>query len=301
MKSRNFLGAGASVVALLAMLAAWKGYTSARGAIQGRAAIARDHAALELSLRQARAQAGAQQRDAAALKAALAAAQPGAGAPASAAGGPSPKAPSLASLLAANPKLMDLYLKSFRAGLPDRYGFVYVKLNLSPALIDKFEEMTTAHEGEHMDLQGAAEAQGLANDDPGIAAMRRQSDKQYQQAVLTLVAESGVATVAQVTELRDLAAQPLQNLVGNLASMMTNSTPMTYAQVGQLAPILAAANTNPSQSINRNTVDWDKATAQAAGVLSAPQLQALQTMGYVTKVTNLVKEFDAREHPAAGP
>ena len=301
MKSSIRLGSAACLVALLALLAAWKGFSNARSARQGRAAIARDHAALEVSLQQAREQASAQLRDAAALQAALAAAPSSApaagGAPARPPGGPS-----LASLLAANPKLMDLYLKSFRAGLPDRYGFAYVKLGLSQALIDKFEEITTAQEGDRMDLQGAAEAQGLPNDDPGIAAMRRQSQKQYQQAILALVTQAGVATVAQVTELRGLAAEPLQNLVGSLASMMTvSSAPLTYAQAGQLAPILAAANTTPGQSVNRTAIDWDKATTQAAGILSAQQLQALQTLGYVTKVTNLAKAFDAQEHPNAGP
>ncbi len=303
MRSPILVGTAASLVALLALLAAWKGFSDARGATQARAAVARDHAALEVSLQRAREQASAQRRDAAALQAALAAA-PAASSGSSASGAPArpPGGPSVASLLAANPKLMDLYLKSFRASLPDRFGFAYVKLGLSPAQIDKFEAMTTALEGEHMDLQAAAEAQGLANDDPGIAAMRRQSEKQYQQAVLSLVTEAGVATVAQATALKGLATESLQGLVGSLASLMTaSSTPMTYAQAGQLAPILAAANTNPGQSVNRNAIDWDKATAQAAGVFSPQQLQALQTLGSVSKVTNLAKAFDAQEHPAAGP
>jgi len=154
-----------------------------------------------------------------------------------------------------------------------------------------------------MDLQAAAEAQGLANDDPGVAAMRRQSERDFQATMLAWAATAGF-TPSQLKDERALASQPLQNLIGNLAaSVALTAAPMTYAQAGQLAPILAAASpTFPTNgSVDRNTLDWDKAVAQASGVLPPAQLEGLQTMAAVSKIQSMAKQFYTQAHPVPGP
>ena len=290
MRPGTRLGTGATVVALLALLAAWAGFRQTRADQRARAAIARDEAAIATARARERADASAGAP---------------AGPPAAAPAPPSVRkvaGPSVASLLAADPKLMDLYLRSFRAGLPDRFGAIYARLGMSPAQIDRFEELSTAHEGEIMDLRAAAEAQGLPDDDPGIAAMRQQSNRDYRTAITTLALSLGL-TPSRLEQENNLANGALESVLGGVASLAALSpAPMTYAQAGQLAPILAAANTAASPgAIDRSTIDWDKVLPQAAAILPAPQVQALQAQATAAQVLRLAREFDAREHPAAAP
>ena len=287
MKTKIFIGLVASLVALAALWVAWQGFRQARLEEAALTAIARNQAALDRSERQARETAAA--RPAAPADAAK---------PAT-----SGKPPSLPSLLAADPKLMALYLKSFRAALPDRYGATYARIHLSPAVIDKFEEITTAQEGENMDLKAAAEAQGLTADDPGIAAMQRQANLDYRAQVTALAVEAGI-NPTQVKGENRLATSDLQNLMGSLATTVALSpTPMTYAQLGQLGPILAAASPSfqSGGSIDRFTLDWDKALADASAVLPPVQLDGLRVMGNVFKVQAEAKQFHNQAHPAVAP
>ncbi len=151
-----------------------------------------------------------------------------------------------------------------------------------------------------MDLRAAAQAQNLPDDDPGIAAMRKQSDKQYQSAILALVGLSAV----QVERERHLASASMANILGNVASLTAvGPAPMSYAQAGQLAPILAAASPSFQAGglVQIGTIDWDKAIAQATGVLSPPQLDSLKMQAVAARATALAKEFHDQQHPVAAP
>jgi len=293
MKTKIFIGVVAGIVATLALFVAWQGFRQARLEENALRAIARNQAALDRSERQA--------REAAAARPAGTEASPSG---ASANAPPhSSKPPSLSALLAADPKLMALYLKSFRAALPDRYGATYARMNLSRAVIDKFEEITTAQEGENMDLQAAAEAQGLPPNDPGIAAMRRQANHDYQAKIAALALGAGI-NPTQMDDEKRLASPQLQNMMGGLANTVAlSSSPMTYAQLGQLGPILAAASPTfqTNGSVDRFNMDWDKAVAQASAVLAPAQLDGLRIMANVLKIQGEAKQFHDQAHPVAAP
>jgi hypothetical protein len=290
---RKFIGVAATLVAILALGAAWYFFREIQAAERGRISLT---ASLERTRERTRAEAAARGRQSGAGRDGQSADH--AGGPAGAA--PRPGAPTVAALLAADPKLMVLYLKNFRAQLPDLYGFEYARLGLSPAQIDKFEELTTAHEGETMDLRAAAQAQGLPANDPGIAAMRKQSDRQYQLAVLSL---AGISAVQAQNDQR-MASGQMETILANVASLTAvGPAPMTYAQAGQLAPILAAASPSfqSGGQVQLGTMDWDKAIAQAAGVLSGPQLDSLKMQAVAARATVLAKEFHDQQHPTAAP
>ncbi len=245
------------------------------------------------SVQRTRELAAARERENAALEAALAAAASrGESAPA-ADPGAAAKPPSIATLLAADPKLMDLFLRSFRANLLLRFGVYYDRYHLSPAAIGKFEELTTAHTGEIMDLQAAAEAQGLTTSDPGIAALRQQSNQEYRVAAGELAVTAGISPLQLKQE---SAAQPsphTQDVVAHVASLVALSpTPFTGAQAAQLAPLIEAAV--PKGAADPSPEAWEKVAVQATGFLSAPQLQALRQQAAMSEVMGLVRQFDAQ-------
>ena len=107
--------------------------------------------------------------------------------------------------------------------------------------------------------------------------------------------------MAQVPVEGRLATPQIQSLIGNLATgAAADSAPLTYAQAGQLAPILADATVTDAHA-RTQTLDWDKALAQAAGVLSAPQLEALRHQATVAKITDLAHAFHKQEQATASP
>jgi hypothetical protein len=268
------------------------GQTSLRAMTQRRALFA-------ASVQRTRTLAAARERDNTALEAAWAGAA-ARGEASRGADGPegAPKPPSTASLLAADPKLMDLFLRSFRANLFLRYGVYYQRYHLSPAAIGQFEELSTAHEGEIMDLQAAAEAQGLTTSDPGVAALRQQSNQEYRVAIAELALTAGISPLQFKQE---SAAQPsahTRDVVTDVAGLVALSpTPMTNAQAAQLAPLIEAAS--PPGAGESSPEAWDQVAAQATGFLSAPQLEALRQEAARSEVMSLVRQFYAQAPASA--
>jgi hypothetical protein len=254
------------------------------------AAVAQQRAALAAAMAKTQAKLTAHEQEAAALTAAAArpaprkpaaAANPSAGAPA----GP-PR--NLYVVLESDPKLLDLYLKNFKANLRNRFGWVYQKVGLTADQIDKLEDLDTSHEQENVDLRAAAAAQGLPMSDPGIVAMHQQTNQQFQAAVVAAIGAPASQQIAQYAS--SAPSDGVQALINDLASDIALSpTPMTYAEIGQLGPILMANHT--ANGAGLASFDWDKVTAQAAGVLSPAQLQALQTRASLSQITGLVRQY----------
>jgi hypothetical protein len=187
---------------------------------------------------------------------------------------------------------MNLYLKSFRANLTDRFSWIYEKLGLTPDQIIRVEDLATAHEQENMDLRAAAAAQDLPMSDPGIAALHRQANQQYSAAVSAAIGEGAAQ---QMTQFPAVSAT-LQGVVNNLASVVALSpTPMTYAKVGELAPILADAASRSANGGDPASINWDKVTTEAAGILSDPQLQVLRSMASLGEINALVREYYSQQ------
>jgi len=279
-----------TVVVVGALVLAWRSQVAARSAREALAALEAKRIALDRKVRQDREKTASAVRDRAKLEAALAAARTGASsagpAPSAAARKPSP---SVASLLAADPKLMALYLKDFRSNLQLRFGGHYKAMGLTPEQIDKWEELATAHEAELQDLQASAESQGLRGD-PAIGAMRQQSNQQFTAAVAQIVGPAA----AQGFPGTAAASQPIQGLVNGIDRYaLANSAPLTLTQAGQLADIVAAATpgTPGGARYDPMTTNWDTVTAQAGGILSAPQMQALQTQAQLMNLAKLVRQY----------
>jgi hypothetical protein len=199
------------------------------------------------------------------------------------------------ALLEADPKLMALYLKSFRANLSDRFGPLFQRLGLTPYQIGKWEDFATAQEQANVDLRMAAAAQGLNYaQDPGIVAMKMQSRQQLNQAFAAAV---GADVAQQVNSgLSGYTAPPngMVAMVTNIATFAAQSgAPMNYQQMGELESILASSFT-PNPAVG-GSMDWGKIASHATTSLSGPQVEALQTMVSLHDLSDRIKQFYAQQ------
>jgi hypothetical protein len=295
MRNTKGISIAAASLLLLALAGLWYAFHADQTAEQQLAALNREQANLEASAAKTQEQIGAHQRDAAAIAAALQAAEATKATAAAtrrpAAGGQS--APSIPTLVEADPKLMDLYLKSFRANLAVRFGWVYEKIGLTPEQINKVKDLSTAHEQENMDLRAAAEAQGLTMSDPGIVKLHQQTNQQFQAAVNDAIGAAANAQFGQYTAIPD----GMVSVVTDLATANAlDPAPMTYAQAGQLMPIFEAARV--AAQGNGGTMDWDKIANQAAGFITGPALQSLQTRAQIVQLSTLVRQYYSDLPPA---
>ncbi len=133
-------------------------------------------------------------------------------------GNPGRSGQNVFTLLEANPPLLDLYLKSFRASRADRFTWIYQKIGLTPDQAGRLEDLAAEREQEEVDLRAAAAAQGLPLTDPGIAALRRQADQQCGAAVIAAVGESASQQLAQSPVASEEGQGAINSLCGNSGS-----------------------------------------------------------------------------------
>jgi hypothetical protein len=195
--------------------------------------------------------------------------------------------PTLARV-AKNPKLLELYLKSYRANLGQGFGLFYRTMGLSADQIEQFESSLSKHEESRMDLLATAASQGLGDADPAIAELRKQQDDQLQADQTALLGDAGNHQLQDFN--REQAAQ---GIVNGAAISSLDTEPYSGAQAAQLLQILANANTSFQQgkSFDAKTVDWDSAITQAAAILSPAQLNALNAQVQRARVVTLLDNF----------
>jgi hypothetical protein len=250
-------------------------------------------AAVDASVAQARARLAAQKQSLAAAQKLADAAQSQTATAAT--GDNRPGRVDVNALLESDPKLLALYLKSFRANLSDRFGPLFQRLGLTPYQIGKWEDFATAQEQANVDLRMAAAAQGLNYaQDPGIVAMKMQSRQQLSQAFAAAV---GADVAQQVTNgLAGYTAPPngMVAMVTNIATFAAqNGAPMNYQQMGEMETILASSFT-PNPAVG-GSMDWDKIASSATTSLTGPQVEALQTVAALHQLSDRIKQFYAQQ------
>jgi len=296
-RSRSSLIVAASVFLVIALAFEWHRVRSAHAADPALTALNEKLARLEVNLAQERKRIAAGRRHVADLESRIKSAKPR---KAAAAKTPSqPKDP--ATLMASDPNLRALYLKSFRACLARRYGSMYRSLALTPEQIDKFEELATAQADEVVTIQAAAVAQGLQLSDPGVAALEKQSNNQFYELVGS---EVGAPVVQQLVELDRIS--PVQQ-AANLTELFNpvGSPPLTGGQETQLTQVLANASASyqGGGKADPNSINWDMVYDQAdtllSGVLTGSQLQAFKVAVEFEQTSVRRDRFDSQQKAAS--
>ncbi len=194
--------------------------------------------------------------------------------------------------LANDPEFQRLMAIQVKGRISQTYAPLFKSLNLSPDQLAQFQSLLAEKQQALADVMGAAREQGInPRQDPDafktlVGQALAQSDQAIQQAL-------GDAAYQQYQQYQQTL--PERNTVGTLSqSLSYTQTPLTEDQASQLQAILAAnqpqragngtagtdGNTGPSPMALLNGGGQARVTAdaitQASGVLSAPQLAALQ-------------------------
>ncbi|MES2697961.1 MAG: hypothetical protein V4773_31155 [Verrucomicrobiota bacterium] len=161
-------------------------------------------------------------------------------------------------------------LNSLRARTGDRYGILYRAAGWSSDRTRAFEDNYMKREEHHMDLNAAAQAQGIDLSDPAIVKMRGEIYREYEKAQRALLGDAGYAQLEdyeRTSSLRDIV-----RAVGGAATV--EGTPITSEQAEAVVRVLANASESYRQGkpASATNVDWAAAERELAGVLSDAQL-----------------------------
>ncbi|HXB02969.1 MAG TPA: sigma-70 family RNA polymerase sigma factor [Opitutaceae bacterium] len=188
--------------------------------------------------------------------------------------GPSPVSPGKTGpdfkTLAKNPAFEAAYISNFRASLRPMFAAFYQQQGLTPAQVQRFEDVLTDFKRANFDVAASAADQGMTPNDPALKDLYRAN---LADAVAGL---KGIATAQQVTDYaknyqktkpgRDVASQ----LATPLAYTDNPLTPQQSALMIQLISTHADSTTG--------VIDWSSVMAQAPGVLSSAQISMLSAV-----------------------
>jgi RNA polymerase sigma factor (sigma-70 family) len=184
----------------------------------------------------------------------------------------------------ANPSFGPAWAAQQSAALGMRYGQLYKELNLTPEQIAQFEKIQTELKQAQADVWTLAATQNLPLNGPDVA---RLTTEPYAQARKNLEALLGATDIAKLDKYE--AGNATRELVASLAgSVYYSDTPLTANQGSALATLIAAHTETkkiPMRDEGERTIytmrketNWDSVSAQAQGLLSAPQLLALKQL-----------------------
>jgi RNA polymerase-binding transcription factor DksA len=193
----------------------------------------------------------------------------------------------------ASPQFQRLMAIQQKGMLDGVYAPLFKALNLSPQQLEQFKNLMVQRQQAAMDAVQAAREQGInPRSDP---AAFQQAVAQAQATVDSQIqATLGDAGYAQYQQYQ--ATLPQRNTVNQLEqSLSYTATPLTGDQASQLVQILAQAAPSPGSASGQGNPMaalfpgggpmggggagiTEQAVTLAQGVLSAPQLQALQQL-----------------------
>ncbi len=193
-------------------------------------------------------------------------------------------------VLEKNPQLQSRYLTVKRRDLGVAYGPFVAESGLPPDQASRLLDIKLAEAENAMDLNSITRARGLAESDPAVQAMRRQSEETMQAAERDLLGEAGYQRLVEFER-----TLPARDYVGGIAaSLVFSGDPLSPAQASQLTQILAEANETyrngaqalgPSPNLDepmrlrqpgQEPINSTQALAQARAVLSPTQYAALE-------------------------
>jgi len=179
--------------------------------------------------------------------------------------------------IAENPQLRQLLAANYRAQFALTHGPLFRELNFSPEQIEQFETLKLKLMSDLYDLQQAARLRGTGDPgaDPALQAAEQQVRDRYGDALRGLVGEPASARVQDFE--RILPARALASQAA--AEVYYSSTPLTQEQADRMVQIIAAQSAAYREGgpVDPAALNWDGLLVQAQGVLTPPQLAALQS------------------------
>lgn len=187
-------------------------------------------------------------------------------------------------------KLQAMYLEAERRALPNRYAAFVRTSGLSQELAGRFEAQEMAAAERTLDIKATAQAQGLAETDPAVAALLNQSAQDLKTALSDILGPDGYSQLQQYER-----TLPTRSFVDNLAGELAfTDSPLNAQQAEQLVNALSSANRSyqgggpaiyprlenynalmASQGQAQEPVAWDSIRSQVQSTLSSSQFALL--------------------------
>jgi hypothetical protein len=198
--------------------------------------------------------------------------------------------------LAGNPEFQKLLAIQMKGRINQTYGALFKALNLSPDQVAQFQQLLADKQQALMDVMQAARAQGISaqNDPEGFKSLVNQAIAQTDQSIQQALGDAGFQQYQQYQQ-----TLPERNTVNSLQqSLSYTQTPLTDDEANQLISLLQQTQPQRAGSGTSGTTNGgdagpgiysllngggtarvtNDALAQAAGILSAPQVSALQQL-----------------------
>jgi hypothetical protein len=196
--------------------------------------------------------------------------------------------------MAANPEFQKLLAVQMKGRIQQTYGALFKSLNLSPDQLAQFQGLLADKQQALMDVMQAAREQGInpRTDPDGFKTLANQAVSQADASIQAALGDAGYATYQQYQQ-----TLPERNTVNSLQQALSYSqTPLTDDEANSMISLLQQ---NQMQRAGNGTTGTssggdagpgimslingggtakinDADLTQAQGVLSAPQLSALQ-------------------------
>jgi hypothetical protein len=220
--------------------------------------------------------------------------------------------------MASDPKLQKLMAIQQKGMLDSRYAALFKSLNLTPQQLDQFKNLLVEKQQAMLDAMNAAREQGInPRTDPdafnqAITQAQAAVDAQIQSAL----GDAGFAQYQQYVQ-----TLPERNTVNQLQQALSyTGTPLTDDQASQMINLLqqtspprsgnGTAGTGAPGGIgallgmgNQTSRVTDETITQAAGILSGPQVQALQQIQTQQQTQQQIQQMmrNANRPPAPPP
>jgi hypothetical protein len=194
---------------------------------------------------------------------------------------------SFSEVMAQHPELQQLVLQQQKSALDERYSALFKALKLSPAALEKFKALLVDRQNINTDVQAAAREKGLTWRDNAddIRKLTNDAQAEVDQSIRASLGEAvfnqykqfeqtGVqrGVVDQLDRRLSYLGSELQDQQSEkLVAILAANPPVREAPPG------AAGSGGPREAANNRLIS-DAAIAQAAQVLSPPQLAALRQL-----------------------
>jgi hypothetical protein len=196
--------------------------------------------------------------------------------------------------MANNPEFQKLLAIQMKGRIQQTYGALFKTLNLSPDQLTQFQGLLADKQQALMDVMQAANAQGInpRTDPDGFKTLANQAIQQADASIQQALGDAAYATYQQYQQ-----TLPERNTVNSLQQALSyTQTPLTDDEANSMISLLQQTQPQRAGSGTSGTSNGgdggpgimslmngggtakvtDDSVTQAQGVLSAPQMSALQ-------------------------
>ena len=175
-----------------------------------------------------------------------------------------------------DPALQAIQLASARAKLVTSYGVLFRALSLSPAQIERFQNIVAKRDEQNMDLTNIILEEVAASNNKlsaetysAVTKLKAQAESEYQDGMRELLGESGYQQLQEYD--RTVVARDMAS--GFAAAAVMAGDPLTSGQAEQFTQLLAKASATYRNggTASKETIDWSLVDPQARQILSASQ------------------------------